>query len=106
MKTPLHSEAKYSLPGMFKVVQHVPGGPLAVHPLEDASVAHLEDALQVVYDHGPVDGVWQPFHAVRARLGRTWTQLPKHWDPLSPSLRRKMDSLRPQVDTPHTPSAV
>jgi nicotinamide phosphoribosyltransferase len=75
-------------------VKRVRGVP-TVFPADSGDVAPGEDLLQMIYDHGPVQGmVWDDFDTLRARVAREWDALPKNADNISAPLRAKVAALR------------
>lgn len=86
MKAPRTDPTKDSLPGVL-AVKNVEGVPTAF-PVEE--VAPEENLLKVVYDCGPVAGVeWESFDALRERVEREWSALPKTADVVAESLKKK-----------------
>lgn len=74
-----------------------------VFPADSCEVAPHENLLRVVYDKGPVAGVWDDFDTVRARVIAEWRALPYNADNISASLREKVRqqmALRGKVETP------
>ena len=89
MKRPKTDPSKLSLPGILGV-KRVNGVPM-VFPA--AMVLPEEDMLEIMYDCGPVDYVWENFDDVRTRVHTEWTALPKVFDPISSELRSKMHKI-------------
>ena len=76
--------------GVLSVARNAAGLPV-VHPADSGEVAPGDDLLQVVYDHGPVEGlVWDDFDTVRQRVEREWAALPPTADNISSNLREKV----------------
>ncbi|KAG2489592.1 hypothetical protein HYH03_011873 [Edaphochlamys debaryana] len=88
MKQPQTDTGKFSLPGVL-AVKRVNGVP-TVFPADSGEVAPHDNLLRVVYDMRPLEGVWDDFDTVRARVASEWTALPKAADNLSASLREKV----------------
>ncbi|KXZ56944.1 hypothetical protein GPECTOR_1g851 [Gonium pectorale] len=88
MKQPQTDTGKFSLPGVL-AVKRVNGVP-TVFPADSGEVGPGENLLRVVYDRGPVEGVWEDFDTVRQRVATEWTALPLTADNISPSLRAKV----------------
>ncbi|KAG2442447.1 hypothetical protein HXX76_002533 [Chlamydomonas incerta] len=88
MKQPQTDTGKFSLPGVL-AVKRVDGVP-TVFPADSGEVAPHENLLRVVYDCGPLAGVWEDFDIVRARVAAEWTALPKTSDNISASLKEKV----------------
>jgi nicotinamide phosphoribosyltransferase len=70
-------------------VKRVDGVP-TVFPADSGEVAPHENLLRVVYDKRPLEGVWDDFDTVRARVASEWTALPHAADNISASLREKV----------------
>ncbi|GIL51516.1 hypothetical protein Vafri_7487, partial [Volvox africanus] len=70
-------------------VKRVNGVP-TVFPADSGEVAPHENLLRVVYDKGPLEGVWDDFDTVRARVASEWAALPRTADNISVSLREKV----------------
>jgi nicotinic acid phosphoribosyltransferase len=88
MKFPKSDGAKISLPGELKVIRNSEGVPV-IYPTE--TEVEGEDLLEVVYDNGPVEGVFsESFDDLRARVAKEWNALPKTFDPISPQLHEKI----------------
>ncbi|KAJ2626973.1 hypothetical protein H4R22_004600, partial [Coemansia sp. RSA 1290] len=85
MKFPKQGSSKTSLPGRFSVhadpAQN--GAPVAYRCGHEPSTPSL---LEVVYDGGPVEGVWDSFDQVRERLNDQWSRLPPAAHALSSDL--------------------
>ncbi|GIL51514.1 hypothetical protein Vafri_7487 [Volvox africanus] len=88
MKQPQTDTGKFSLPGIL-AVKRVNGVP-TVFPADSGEVAPHENLLRVVYDKGPLEGVWDDFDTVRARVASEWAALPRTADNISVSLREKV----------------
>ncbi|KAJ2852383.1 hypothetical protein IWW36_000270 [Coemansia brasiliensis] len=75
MKFPKQGSSKTSLPGRFSVhADPTQGGaPVAYRCGHEPSTPNL---LRVVYDCGPVEGVWDSFDQVRRRLSDQWSRFP------------------------------
>lgn len=78
MKVPRTDDAKASLPGRLDVVpawfDREQGVPMPqVWPLDESPGGSM---LHRVWDRGPVDGVFESFDDVRARVEREWRGLP------------------------------
>jgi nicotinamide phosphoribosyltransferase len=98
MKAPKTDASKFSLPGILQV-RRDKGVPTA-YCTPDAGrgsplVTAEENLLRVVYDLGPVPGVWDDFDSVRARVQREWDAAPKRADPLSSQLKEVIKQLAP-----------
>lgn len=63
-----------------------------VFPADSGEVSDSENLLCVVYNHGPLDGVWDDFDTLRARIKAEWPVLPKSADVISGSLKAKIIS--------------
>jgi nicotinamide phosphoribosyltransferase len=99
MKAPKTDSNKLSLPGILQVRRE--GGMPMVYSIPDAGkgqplVAPHENLLRVVYDKGPVAGVWDDFSTVRDRVGAEWSALPKRGQPISQQLRDRIQDISPQ----------
>ncbi|GLC38639.1 hypothetical protein PLESTB_000455100 [Pleodorina starrii] len=88
MKQPQTDTGKFSLPGVLAVKRV--GGVPTVFPADSGEVAQHENLLRLVYDKGPLEGVWDDFDTVRARLAAEWSALPRTADNISASLREKV----------------
>ena len=87
--------AQISLPGILRVIRPTPTSPLTVTTAEwdearGVSVGEGESAMRTVWNCGPVEGCWDDFDTVRARVEREWHQTPKVHDVLSPALRERI----------------
>jgi nicotinamide phosphoribosyltransferase len=90
MKRPKTDGGKFSLPGILQVKRSA-DGLLHVHPREwDEKVDPADNALKVVYDHGPLGGAWEDFDTVRARVAREWAATPKLHNPISEPMNGKI----------------
>lgn len=90
MKDPLTDPEKRSQPGRLAAVkQDGVYRSLPYELLEDGEY----DALELVYDCGPCDYVFEDFHAQRARLNATWAELRpvKSERGIGPEMTRKME---------------
>ena len=84
-----------SLPGILRVVRPTPSSPLQVTTAEwdearGEAVGEGVSCMRVVWDHGPVDGCWDDFDTVRARVEREWTATPKKCDVISAQLKERI----------------
>lgn len=61
-----------------------------VFPADSGEVAAEENLLRVVYDNGPLEGVFDDFDTVRSRVATEWHALPKSQDNISASLYAKI----------------
>jgi nicotinamide phosphoribosyltransferase len=62
-----------------------------VYPLQRDIPLKCENALKVVYDHGPVQGCWDSFDTIKERVEKQWNALGKSFrDPISEALKRKI----------------
>jgi len=87
MKYPKTDNEKISFPGILKVVRNSAGIPM-VYP--DEAKVEGESVLKVVYDHGPVKGLWtESFDELKERVEKQWKALPPKFDPASPELKAK-----------------
>eukprot|EP01096_Ripella_sp_DP13-Kostka_P012583 TRINITY_DN5311_c0_g1_i1.p1 TRINITY_DN5311_c0_g1~~TRINITY_DN5311_c0_g1_i1.p1 ORF type:complete len:519 (+),score=266.95 TRINITY_DN5311_c0_g1_i1:55-1557(+) len=87
MKYPKTDVLKISLPGIMKVVR-VDGIP-TVFPADDPIEG--ENLLKVVYDGRPVANAFpETFDELRARVESEWNALPAVHDPISASLRTRI----------------
>lgn len=93
MKAPLTDPEKYSLPGLL-AVKRVDGIP-TVFP--KAEVRNEDNLLRVVYDHGPVDGVWDDFSTLKSRVQEEWHALPKNYDAISQELKDLIRKVSPHT---------
>lgn len=98
MKAPKTDASKFSLPGILQVRRD--NGVPTAYCIPDAGrgaplVKAEENMLRMVYDLGPVPGVWEDFATVRARVQREWDAAPKRADPLSPQLKEVIKTLAP-----------
>ena len=98
MKAPKTDANKFSLPGILQVRRD--NGIPTAYCTPDAGrgtplVKAQENLLRVVYDNGPVMGVWDDFATVRARVQREWDAAPKRADPLSAQLKEVIKQLAP-----------
>jgi len=101
MKTPMTDKGKISLPGRLAVVRKtktteggetVQYGPFEVYPAESQPKEGYANALKVVYNRGPVAGVFDDFAAVRARVEAQWAEVPPNGTPISKALKDKCDA--------------
>ena len=90
MKDPKTDPKKRSQPGKLAVVKQDGVYRSLPHELLEEDE---EDALEVVYDNGPCGYVFENFHAQRARLSATWSELRcvKGEVGISPEMLRKME---------------
>ena len=89
LKAPKTDSSKCSLPGRLDVIRE--NGILAVYPASEVDPSKSE--LQVIYDNGPVDVKWEDFDTLRARVAKQWEQCPKLHNPISATLKAKIDKL-------------
>lgn len=104
MKLPATDSGKISLPGKLRVVRDPahPGG-LSVRPdfnvfPHDSKQAEvnrntddLKNELVVVYNKGPVAGVWDDFETVRKRAEQQWHATQPTFNPISAELQQEID---------------
>eukprot|EP00210_Caulerpa_lentillifera_P006411 g6124.t1 len=103
MKTPRSDQEKFSLPGEL-AVKRVSGIP-TVFPKD--CVQTEDNLLQVVYDHGPVEGLkWDDFNTVRNRLAQEWNSMSKTHDAISQELREKMNTFIQSHNTTITTTSI
>lgn len=97
MKKPSDDISKTSLPGSF-CVNYVDGIP-QVYPSDSAEDYRLEiDALQTIWNCGPVDYNWETFDQVRARLRKNWVKCPAVTDQvLSHQMIEKLKFVSSQI---------
>jgi nicotinamide phosphoribosyltransferase len=89
MKKPKTDGGKCSFPGMLKVLRV--NGQLTVFPRTvDEKVNPKDNELKVVYDHGPIDDVWDDFDTVRQRVAKQWPACAKTYNPISQQLADKI----------------
>jgi len=97
MKRPRTDGGKLSLPGVLKVRRE--GGKLWVDPRgPDEAHDAATNELKIVYDHGPVSGVWDTFSTVQARVRAQWVITPKKHNPVSPGLQQRIAEWITQFD--------
>ncbi|MGC6492247.1 MAG: nicotinamide phosphoribosyltransferase domain-containing protein [Myxococcota bacterium] len=93
MKLPKTSRGKFSYPGDMQV--NLEGGIPTVYPAsaswQDRRVE--DDMLEVIWDCGPTDYVWETFDAVRARFARTWDSRPPIAEVISEPLAKKAEAI-------------
>jgi len=90
MKAPKTDGAKTSLPGILRV-RRGPDGLEYVCPRDrndDSYDAH--DLLRPVYDHKPLNIVWDSFDVIRDRVSTQWNAAPKLHDPVGPEVKAKI----------------
>ena len=90
------SAAQISLPGLLRVVRPTPTSPLMVTTAEwdeqrGVAVGEGENVLRTVWDHGPVEGCWDDFDALKERVQREWAAAPKKADVISPALKERIE---------------
>ncbi|KAJ3329160.1 hypothetical protein HDU76_008502 [Blyttiomyces sp. JEL0837] len=93
MKMPKTDSTKFSLPGELMVVRNESEGTHLVYPKDSKHYLDSdkgENAMKVVYDHGPVLEQWPSFDEVRARLRHEWSLAPKNVDVISDELKSKI----------------
>jgi len=89
MKYPLTDNGKYSLPGILRVEKNDDGIPI-VFPATIKDVGSEKNMLKVVYDNGPIKGVFsETFDELRERVNTEWKKLPKKFDVISVELKNK-----------------
>jgi nicotinamide phosphoribosyltransferase len=54
-----------------------------------------ENLLRVVYDCRPLEGVWDDFTTVRARLDAQWPATPRRGEVVSAQLRARVGAISP-----------
>jgi len=92
MKKPSRDLSKMSLPGLT-IVNSV-GSELKVYPATGTSWEDYRmetDLLEVIWDCGPVDYVFEDFDQMRERLNADWAKRPAKCDILSPLMREKLE---------------
>ena len=100
MKAPKTDEGKISLPGVLQVRREASGVP-TVYSVPDEGrgaplVAPADNLLRTVYDLRPVEGVWEDFSTVRARVEAQWPATPPRGEPVSGQLRARVAELSPE----------
>jgi len=90
MKKPKTDGGKFSLPGILKVLRDEKGQ-LQVLPREwNETVDEKKNELKVVYNYGPVEGIWDDFDTVKARVDKQWKATPKTHDPVAPQMKERI----------------
>jgi nicotinamide phosphoribosyltransferase len=100
MKTPKGVPEKNSLPGRLAVcideVDKIP----KVLPLSE--LKNEKNLLQVVYDNGKMESHWPPFDTLRETLEKEWNCYPKKANPISSSMKVKMNLVAKEQIQRHT----
>jgi len=96
MKRPKQEGSKTSLPGVLRVVAGEQKGTLSVVPgvwnrETKRSEGAGESVMRVVWDCGPVEGCWDEFDVLRARVESQWTDAPPVHDVVSGELKAKSE---------------
>ncbi|KAJ1929636.1 hypothetical protein IWQ60_001013 [Tieghemiomyces parasiticus] len=91
MKIPQTDKGKTSLPGQLDVIADENSLPVA-YPRGHPDTAGKPSLFRTVYDHGPVQGVWDSFKAIRERAQTQWAAAPKQHEAVSEALRRKSEA--------------
>jgi len=89
MKLPKTDSGKSSLPGILHVERSQPGRELVFNHMQNDRKNNL---LQVVYDHGPIAGLWENelFDHLKERVRKEWKEAPPDYDPISPQLKEEI----------------
>lgn len=101
MKTPKTDSAKASLPGDFFIrpadKNHNPTNsvlPLMVYPKTEENMNDQANALQIVYDHGPITNYqWATFSDIRNNIALHWPSSPNLFNPISDELNNKISQV-------------
>lgn len=99
MKTPKTDSGKISLPGKLAVLRRtkteggktVAYGPHEVFPAEEQPKEGYANALRVVYNKGPVPGVFEDFADIRTRVTTQWAEVPANGVAVTPALKAKCE---------------
>ncbi|KAJ1910586.1 hypothetical protein IWQ60_010575 [Tieghemiomyces parasiticus] len=91
MKIPQTDKGKTSLPGQLDVIADENSLPVA-YPRGHPDTAGKPSLFRTVYDHGPVQGVWDSFKAIRERAQTQWAAAPKQHEAVSEALRLKSEA--------------
>eukprot|EP01116_Phalansterium_solitarium_P000234 TRINITY_DN10136_c0_g1_i1.p1 TRINITY_DN10136_c0_g1~~TRINITY_DN10136_c0_g1_i1.p1 ORF type:complete len:514 (-),score=192.35 TRINITY_DN10136_c0_g1_i1:227-1768(-) len=90
MKAPKTDSAKTSLPGILRVQRDAAGLELVL-PRDAHDTSYVAaDLLRPVYDHKPIDGIWDDFDTIRKRVQTEWHRAPKLHDPVGPQIKQKI----------------
>jgi len=90
MKLPKTDSGKVSLPGILRVKKDPKTGLPVVYPREPNDESYTaDDLLRPVYNHKPLNNVWDDFDTVRKRVQTQWTSAPKKFDNISKELKDK-----------------
>ncbi|KAJ1653552.1 hypothetical protein IWQ61_006346 [Dispira simplex] len=90
MKYPKTDASKLSLPGELEVCNSQANLPM-VYPRPSTTEQRGTPQFQVIYDHGPVSGVWDKFSTIQGRLRQQWNNSPLKHNPISAELQAKID---------------
>eukprot|EP00285_Hemiselmis_virescens_P010692 CAMPEP_0173389334 /NCGR_PEP_ID=MMETSP1356-20130122/11438_1 /TAXON_ID=77927 ORGANISM="Hemiselmis virescens, Strain PCC157" /NCGR_SAMPLE_ID=MMETSP1356 /ASSEMBLY_ACC=CAM_ASM_000847 /LENGTH=553 /DNA_ID=CAMNT_0014346461 /DNA_START=38 /DNA_END=1699 /DNA_ORIENTATION=- len=91
MKTPKSASSKCSLPGRLTVVRE--NGVPMVYPKDDPATKGLEPVMRVIYDKKPLQGVFDDFDSIKARVEKEWEALKPNGNPMSKPLDAKIKSI-------------
>jgi len=100
MKKPSADISKTSLPGLM-VVNNV-GSELKIYPARGAGWEDYRietDLLEVIWDCGPVDYVFETFDQMRARLNVDWAKRPRKCDVLSAPMQQKLEKETKKIES-------
>ena len=104
MKRPKHDYGKLSLPGLLRVIRS-PDNPHAfsvVPAVWDEQAGDCrgegESVMRTVWNCGPVEGCWDDFDTVKARVEREWTAAPLKWDVVSQAVKDKVKLWQDRYD--------
>lgn len=93
MKLPKSDSAKISLPGCLRVKRDQKTGLEYVYPKDaDDDSYDEDDLLRPVYDHRPLENVWDDFETIRQRVATEWKKAPRQHNPISKELESKIES--------------
>jgi nicotinic acid phosphoribosyltransferase len=91
MKAPKTDSSKVSLPGRIDVCYDT-NGCLKTYPAEVVNELGLKSAFRVVYDKGPIDGVWDSFDTLVKRVEQEWNRTPNGGNPYSDQMITKINA--------------
>ena len=91
MKAPKTDASKVSLPGRIDVC-YDSDGYLKTYPAEFAKEQGLRSAFITVYDKKPVEGVWDNFDTLVARVEEQWNKTPNGGKPYSDEMNAKIQA--------------
>jgi len=91
MKLPKTDASKVSLPGILRVKRDPKTGLEYVVSRDPKDESYDEnDLLRPVYDHKPLENIWDSFDIIRKRVSDQWKSSPKVHDPISNELKEKI----------------